>query len=147
MYVLLIVLLLIPALLKRMVISYTDTTKVTVKWHSRTGERTQKPYMGTVGKCPAGQLGCNHPLIDPDRPHFILVGKYLFDIYFKVPGDPERKIERRDILPFFYCKDRLSGYTNCPGKILLREIVHSPVYLDLILHRSPIPRISLRNRT
>jgi len=85
--------------------------------------------------------------IDSDRPDFLFVLEDILDSDLEITGDPESEIQRWDVLLLLDRKDGLAGDPDRLCQILLREVVHRAEHLDLILHRSPTPRISGRNRT
>ena len=94
------------------------------------------------GGCPAKSF-----LVDIYRGGSFIVLKDFFDIDTETAGYAERKIQARDIFALLDSEDRLPGNTNGLCQVLLRQIVHGPEYLDLILHRCPIPRISGHNKS
>jgi len=86
-------------------------------------------------------------LIDVDSPAFFAVQEYFFNIYLKMSGNLEGEIKGRDVFYFLYCKYGLPRNADYLCEVFLGKIMHRPKYLDLILHRSPSPRISGRNRS
>src|SRR5512147_2822383 len=80
-------------------------------------------------------------LIDLDLVTLIVL-EYFLDIHAEVPGNPEGEFETGYILPLLDRQDRLAGDPDHLRQVLLRHVVHGAEHLDLILHRSPIPRIS-----